>query len=66
VVTAQPQVDPSGPQQPLGSLAGVPVAIKDVLCHQGVTTTCSSQDPQNFVPAVTTPRDRKLKQADGY
>ena len=36
--------------QPLGKLAGVPVAIKDVLCTRGVTTTCSSKILRNFVP----------------
>ncbi len=36
--------------QPLGKLAGVPVAIKDVLCTKGVRTTCSSKILANFVP----------------
>src|SRR5262245_28937906 len=36
--------------QPLGKLAGVPVAIKDVLCIKGVRTTCSSKILENFVP----------------
>src|SRR5260370_27888716 len=34
----------------LGSLAGVPAAIKDVLCIQRVPTTCGSKILQNFVP----------------
>jgi aspartyl-tRNA(Asn)/glutamyl-tRNA(Gln) amidotransferase subunit A len=37
-------------KQPLGKLAGVPVAIKDVLCTKGVRTTCSSKILANFVP----------------
>ena len=36
--------------QPLGRLAGVPVAVKDVLCTKGVVTTCSSRILANFVP----------------
>ena len=29
--------------EPLGPLAGIPLAIKDNLCTKGVTTTCSSR-----------------------
>ena len=36
--------------QPLGKLAGVPVAIKDVLCTKGVRTTCASKILDTFVP----------------
>ncbi len=34
----------------LGPLAGVPLAIKDVLCTKGVRTTCSSRILEYFVP----------------
>jgi len=33
-----------------GLLTGVPVIIKDVLCTEGVRTTCSSRMLENFVP----------------
>ncbi|MSQ11073.1 MAG: Asp-tRNA(Asn)/Glu-tRNA(Gln) amidotransferase subunit GatA [Dehalococcoidia bacterium] len=34
----------------MGLLTGVPVVIKDVLCTEGVRTTCSSRMLENFVP----------------
>lgn len=34
----------------LPAVAGVPVAIKDVLCTRGVRTTCASRILENFVP----------------
>src|SRR5579864_4443039 len=34
----------------LPPLAGVPVAVKDVISTQGVTTTCGSKILQNYVP----------------
>ncbi|MSR54305.1 MAG: Asp-tRNA(Asn)/Glu-tRNA(Gln) amidotransferase subunit GatA [Gemmataceae bacterium] len=50
--------------QKLGALAGVPVAIKDVLCTKGVPTTCSSKMLQNFVPPYDAHVIEKLKAAD--
>lgn len=36
--------------EPLPSLAGVPVAIKDVISTRGVRTTCASRILENYVP----------------
>jgi aspartyl-tRNA(Asn)/glutamyl-tRNA(Gln) amidotransferase subunit A len=36
--------------QPLGALAGLPVALKDVLCTRGWRTTCASKILANYVP----------------
>ena len=33
-----------------GPLTGVPVQIKDVMCTEGVTTTCASKMLENYVP----------------
>ena len=50
--------------QPLGKLAGVPVAIKDVLCTRGQPTTCGSKILQNFVPPYDAHVVTELKKAD--
>ena len=49
---------------PMGPLAGVPVAIKDVLCVEGVPTTCGSKMLQNFRPPYNATVIEKLKAAD--
>ncbi|MEK6717081.1 MAG: amidase, partial [candidate division NC10 bacterium] len=37
-------------REKLPHLAGVPLAIKDVICTKGVATTCSSKILENYVP----------------
>lgn len=46
-----------------GSLAGVPVAIKDNMCTKGLLTTCSSKILGNFVPTYTATAVEKLEEA---
>jgi aspartyl-tRNA(Asn)/glutamyl-tRNA(Gln) amidotransferase subunit A len=41
-------------------LAGVPVALKDVLCTEGIPTTCSSQMLKSFVPPYSATAVSKL------
>src|SRR6266478_3587979 len=48
----------------LHPLAGIPVAIKDVLCVEGQPTTCGSKILENFVPPYDAHVITKLKQAD--
>jgi len=50
--------------RPLGRLAGVPVAIKDVLCIRGTLTTCGSRMLQNFRPPYDATVITRLKEAD--
>jgi aspartyl-tRNA(Asn)/glutamyl-tRNA(Gln) amidotransferase subunit A len=50
--------------EPLGPLAGLPVAVKDVLCTAGQPTTCGSKILQNFVPPYDAHVITRLKQAD--
>ena len=44
-------------------LAGVPVAIKDNMCTEGLLTTCSSRILYNFVPTYESTAVRKLRNA---
>ena len=46
-----------------GSLAGVPVAIKDNMCTKGILTTCSSRILSNFEPMYTAEAVLNLEKA---
>ena len=46
-----------------GPLAGVPVAIKDNMCTEGMLTTCSSKILYNFVPTYTSEAVLNLEKA---
>lgn len=46
-----------------GPLAGVPVAIKDNMCTEGVLTTCSSKILENFIPTFSAEAVLNLEKA---
>ena len=49
----------------VGRLAGVPIAIKDAICTQGIPTTCSSRMLENFVPPYNAEVIERINQEDG-
>jgi aspartyl-tRNA(Asn)/glutamyl-tRNA(Gln) amidotransferase subunit A len=50
-------------RKPLGPLDGVPIALKDIFCMDGVETTCGSRMLEGYVPPYDATVVRKLKQA---
>ncbi|MGE0609014.1 MAG: Asp-tRNA(Asn)/Glu-tRNA(Gln) amidotransferase subunit GatA [Pirellulales bacterium] len=51
-------------KQPLGPLAGLPVAVKDVLCTRGEPTTCGSKMLKHFRPPYDATVVQRLRKAD--
>ena len=50
--------------KPLGPLAGLPVAVKDVLCTTDQKTTCASKMLKTFEPPYDADVVRRLREAD--
>jgi aspartyl-tRNA(Asn)/glutamyl-tRNA(Gln) amidotransferase subunit A len=46
-----------------GRLTGIPLALKDLLCTEGVRTTCGSKILENFVPPYSGTAVEKLRSA---
>ncbi|GAC1672791.1 MAG: Asp-tRNA(Asn)/Glu-tRNA(Gln) amidotransferase subunit GatA [Candidatus Acidiferrum sp.] len=49
--------------KPLPALAGVPVAVKDVISTRGITTTCGSKILENYVPPYDATAVERLEAA---
>jgi len=46
----------------IGDLTGIPMGLKDILCTEGIRTTCGSRILENYVPFYNGTVVRKLKE----
>jgi aspartyl-tRNA(Asn)/glutamyl-tRNA(Gln) amidotransferase subunit A len=52
-----------GRGETIGDLAGVPIALKDILCTKGIRTTCASKILEDYIPFYDGTVVKKLKEA---
>ena len=57
--------DQQGYKESPAVLAGVPLAVKDVICSKGIRTTCGSKILANFVPPFDATVAERIKNAGG-
>jgi aspartyl-tRNA(Asn)/glutamyl-tRNA(Gln) amidotransferase subunit A len=53
--------DQRASKQPIGRLAGLPIAVKDIFCERGQTTTCASRILEDFRPPYDSTVIAKLR-----
>ncbi len=52
-------------EEPIGPLAGLPVAVKDNICTEGTPTTCASRILSTFNPPYDATVVARIRKADG-
>ena len=50
--------------EPVGALAGIPLALKDILCTRGIPTTCGSRMLEDYRPPYDATVVQRLRAAD--
>lgn len=51
--------------EPLSPIAGIPYALKDNICTEGIHTTCASKMLENYLPPYSATVFEKIEAADG-
>jgi aspartyl-tRNA(Asn)/glutamyl-tRNA(Gln) amidotransferase subunit A len=62
-LTAARRADEDIKKGNIKSLTGIPIALKDIVCTKGITTTCGSHILHNFVPPYDATVVEKLRTA---